>query len=173
MIFAKPEYLLALLLLPAVGLLMLWANKKRQQSLAKLGDSPLLKKLTTSINWRGRGWRNALQLFTLGLLIIALARPQWGSEVRQIDQEGLQVMVALDVSESMLAQDIKPNRLERAKLEIADLIVIQKADLPGADRLEQELKEQFNLPGFRKVPIVRVSTARKEGFDELCNAVLA
>jgi Ca-activated chloride channel family protein len=122
MIFAKPEYLLALLLLPAVGLLMLWANKKRQQTLENLGDSPLLKKLTSSINWRGRRWRNALQLLVLGFLVIALARPQWGSEVRQIDQEGLQVMVALDVSQSMLAQDIKPNRLERAKLEIADLM---------------------------------------------------
>lgn len=122
MIFAKPEYLLALLLLPAVGLLMLWASKKRKHTLANLGDSPLLKKLTSSINWSGRRWRNALQLFALGLMILALARPQWGSEVRQIDQEGLQVMVALDVSQSMLAQDIKPNRLERAKLEIADLM---------------------------------------------------
>ncbi len=122
MIFAKPEYLLALLLLPAVGLLMLWASKKRKQTLANLGDSPLLNKLTSSINWSGRRWRNALQLFALGLMILALARPQWGSEVRQIDQEGLQVMVALDVSQSMLAQDIKPNRLERAKLEIADLM---------------------------------------------------
>jgi Ca-activated chloride channel family protein len=122
MIFAKPEYLIALFLLPAVGLLMLWANKKRQSALAKLGDSPLLEKLTSSINWRGRGWRNALQLLALGLFVIALARPQWGSEVRQIDQEGLQVMVALDVSQSMLAQDIKPTRLDRAKLEIADLM---------------------------------------------------
>jgi Ca-activated chloride channel family protein len=122
MIFAKPEYLLALLLLPAVGSLMLWANKKRLKTLAKLGDTPLLEKLTSSINWRGRRWRNVLQLLVLGLLILALARPQWGSEVRQIDQEGLQVMVALDVSQSMLAQDIKPNRLERAKLEIADLM---------------------------------------------------
>jgi Ca-activated chloride channel family protein len=122
MIFAKPEYLLALLLLPAVGALMLWANKKRQQTLANLGDSILLEELTANINWRGRGWRNALHLLALSLLIIALARPQWGSEVRQIEQEGLQVMVALDVSQSMLAQDIKPNRLERAKLEIADLM---------------------------------------------------
>ena len=122
MIFAKPEYLIALLLLPAVGFLMLWANKNRQSALAKLGDSPLLKKLTTSINWPGRRWRNALQLVALGLFIIALARPQWGSEVRQIDQEGLQVMVALDVSQSMLVEDIKPNRLARAKLEIADLM---------------------------------------------------
>jgi Ca-activated chloride channel family protein len=131
MIFAKPEFLAALLLLPAVGLLMLWANKKRQHTLAKLGDSPLLKKLTSSINWRGRKWRNALQLLALGLLIIALARPQWGSEVRQIDQEGLQVMVALDVSQSMLVQDIKPNRLERAKLEIADLMKQLNGDEVG------------------------------------------
>jgi Ca-activated chloride channel family protein len=122
MTFAKPEYLIALFLLPAVGFLMLWANKKRQSALAKLGDSPLLKKLTSSINWPGRRWRNALQLLALGLLIIALARPQWGSEVRQIDQEGLQVMIALDVSQSMLTEDIKPNRLARAKLEIADLM---------------------------------------------------
>ena len=120
--FAKPEYLLALLLVPAVGLLMLWANKKRQHALKKLGDSPLLSKLTTSINWRGRRWRNALLLSALTLFIIALARPQWGSEVHEINQEGLQVMVALDISQSMLAQDIKPTRLDRAKLEIADLM---------------------------------------------------
>ena len=55
------------------------------------------------------------------MVMIALARPQWGSEVREIEQEGLQVMVALDVSQSMLAEDIKPSRLDRAKLEIADL----------------------------------------------------
>ena len=59
---------------------------------------------------------------SLTFFILALARPQWGSEVREIDQEGLQVMVALDVSHSMLAQDIKPTRLDRAKLEIADLM---------------------------------------------------
>ena len=55
----------------------------------------------------------------MALIIFALARPQWGTEVREIDQEGLQVMVALDVSQSMLADDVKPSRLDRAKLEIA------------------------------------------------------
>jgi Ca-activated chloride channel family protein len=120
--FAKPEYLLLLFSVPAAGLLMYWANKKRRHALDKLGDSSLLKKMTTSINWQGRRWRNALLLSALALLIIALARPQWGNEVREINQEGLQVMVALDVSESMLAQDIKPTRLDRAKLEIADLM---------------------------------------------------
>ena len=57
-------------------------------------------------------------------------------------------------------------------LEIADMIVIQKSDLPGADRLEAELKQQFNLPGFREVPILRVSAARKQGIAELCEQIL-
>ena len=53
---------------------------------------------------------------------MALARPQWGAETQEVERKGVQVMVALDVSNSMLAQDVKPSRLERAKLEIADLM---------------------------------------------------
>ena len=57
-------------------------------------------------------------------------------------------------------------------LEIADLIVIQKSDLPGADRLERELKQNFTLPGFRTVPIVRVSAAKGDGIKELCDLIM-
>jgi Ca-activated chloride channel family protein len=56
------------------------------------------------------------------MLLVALSRPQWGTETQEIEQEGLQVIVALDVSQSMLADDIKPTRLDRAKLEIEELI---------------------------------------------------
>lgn len=122
MIFANPQFLLALLLIPAVGLFLLWSRSKQQQAMAQLGDHALIQRLSANINWRGRRWQNAFRLLALTLIIVALARPQWGSEVREIEQEGLQVMVALDVSQSMLAQDIKPSRLERAKLEIADLM---------------------------------------------------
>lgn len=90
--------------------------------MARLGDPALIGRLSANINWRGRRWQNIFRLLALTLMIVALARPQWGSEVREIQQEGLQVMVALDVSQSMLAQDIKPSRLDRAKLEIADLM---------------------------------------------------
>ena len=62
--FAKPEYLLLLLTVPAIGILMYWANKKRQESLIKLGEVPLLRKLATSINWRGRRWQNVLLLLS-------------------------------------------------------------------------------------------------------------
>jgi Ca-activated chloride channel family protein len=122
MTFANPQFLIGLLTLPAGILFLIWAGSRQKQALARLGDRKLIERLSANINWRGRRWRAFLQLLALSLLVIALARPQWGSEVREIEQEGLQVMVALDVSQSMLAQDVKPSRLERAKLEIADLM---------------------------------------------------
>ena len=120
--FAYPQFLIGLILIvPTVGLFLIWASRQQKKTLMKLGDRALIKRLSANINWRGRRWQTALRLLALVLFILALARPQWGSEVREIKQEGLQVMVALDVSQSMLAQDIKPTRLDRAKLEIADL----------------------------------------------------
>ena len=120
--FAYPQFLIGLLLVPVAGLFTLWASRQQKQALARLGDRKLIDRLSANINWRGRRWQTILRLVALTLFILALARPQWGSEVREIEQEGLQVMVALDVSQSMMAQDIKPSRLDRAKLEIADLM---------------------------------------------------
>ena len=145
MIFENPQYLIGLLLVPLAGLFLWWVNKNRQRTLSKMGENTLLNRLTSSINWRGRRWRNVLLLLALAFFIIALARPQWGTVVREIDQEGLQVMVALDVSESMLAQDIKPTRLDRAKLEIADLM-----DQLGGDEVGLVL---FSGASFIQVPL--------------------
>ncbi|MGD2078495.1 MAG: VWA domain-containing protein [Chloroflexota bacterium] len=122
MIFAYPFLLGLLLLIPASAMFLLWAARRQKSALARLGEPTLIQRLSDSINWRGRRWQTVLRLLALALIIIALARPQWGSEVREIQQEGLQVMVALDVSQSMLVEDIKPSRLDRAKLEIADLM---------------------------------------------------
>ena len=150
MIFAKPNYLLLLLVLPAAGFFLLWAKRSQNRALKQLGDNALIKKLTANINWRGRKWRMFLWFATVALLIISLARPQWGSEVHEINQEGLQVMVALDVSQSMLAQDIKPNRLDRAKLEIADLMHKLDGDeiglvlFSGASFIQVPLTSDYN-----------------------------
>jgi Ca-activated chloride channel family protein len=120
--FAQPQFLLlGLILIPAAALFLLWAKRQQKKALNRLGDQTLIQRLTANINWSGRRWQTLLQLTALALLIIALARPQWGSEVREIEQEGLQVVVALDVSQSMLAEDVQPTRLDRAKLEIRDL----------------------------------------------------
>ena len=120
--FGQPGFLFTLLLLPLAALLLLRAHRLRGAALERLGDRALVRRLTGSINTTGRRWRAGLQLFAMTMILISLAGPQWGQEVREIEQEGLQVIVALDVSQSMLAGDIKPNRLERAKLEIADLM---------------------------------------------------
>jgi Ca-activated chloride channel family protein len=120
--FAQPQFLiLGLVLLPIVAIFFWWARRKQHMAINALGNDELIARLSADTNWRGRRWRTFLRLLALAMLVIALARPQWGSEVREIEQEGLQVMVALDVSQSMLAEDIKPTRLARAKLEIADL----------------------------------------------------
>ena len=121
MTFAHPEALFFLALVPLAGLFLAWAARRRRTLLARLGDPALVQRLSANVNWRGRRWRAALWLVAVACLIVAIARPQWGGEVETIDQQGLQVMVALDVSQSMLVDDIQPNRLDRAKLEIRDL----------------------------------------------------
>jgi Ca-activated chloride channel family protein len=103
-------------------LFMLWAAKSHKTALAKLGNPTLVKRLSSTVNWKGRRGHTVLWFAVLALLLVALARPQWGTESREVEQEGIEVMVALDVSNSMLAQDIKPDRLSRAKMEIADLM---------------------------------------------------
>lgn len=122
MTFAEPTFLYALLLLPVAALFLLWATRRRQVALTRLGNPALVEKLSTTVNWRGRRWQTWLWFLALTLLIIALARPQWGTKIEVVEQQGVQIMAALDVSKSMLAEDIKPDRLSRAKLEIADLM---------------------------------------------------
>lgn len=122
MTFAQPIFLYAFILLPAMVLFLLWARRRREAAIARLGNPTLVERLSASVNRRGRRWRTRLWFMALVLLIIALARPQWGSEMQVVERQGLQLMIALDVSKSMLAEDIKPNRLSRAKLEIVDLM---------------------------------------------------
>ncbi len=123
MTFAKPIFLyLLIILLPTMAFFFWWAEKRRKSAIQKLGNPALINRLSASVNWRGRRWRTFFWLLALTMLLIALARPQWGSEVQIVEQEGIEVMVALDVSQSMLAQDIKPDRLSRAKMEISELM---------------------------------------------------
>ena len=122
MTFAEPQFLYSLILVPLMALFVRWASRRKAAALAQLGDPPLLAQLSAQVNWRGRRQRTILWFIALTAIIIALARPQWGTEVQTVEQRGIEIMVALDVSKSMLAEDIKPNRLTRAKLEISDLM---------------------------------------------------
>ncbi len=122
MTFAAPQYLYALIALPALMAFVWWAFSRRAATVRRIGDPALIERLSLAVNRGMRRRRLVLWFIGVALIIFALARPQWGSDVQIVEQRGVQVMVALDISLSMLAQDLKPSRLERAKLEIDDMM---------------------------------------------------
>ena len=122
MTFANPQYLVLLTALPLVIGVAYWAARRRSLALDRVGNPSLVRRLTASANAGGRLTQTVLMIAALGLAIVALARPQWGASTQVVERQGVQLMVALDVSKSMLAEDLKPNRLTRAKLEVHDLI---------------------------------------------------
>lgn len=120
--FAESSYLYCFIPLLLAAVLVALLNRRKQAALARLGASELLSRLSGTVNWRGRRWKNRLWFVALALVIITLARPRWGSRVEYIERRGVEVMVALDVSKSMLAEDLRPDRLSRAKLEITEMM---------------------------------------------------
>lgn len=120
--FAQAQYLFLLLLVPVIPLLYGLAMYRRARRIRKFGDESLVKELMPSWS-RAKGWTRVI-LFTLAFMffIIGLARPQIGAKLKEHQSKGAEVMVALDVSNSMLARDYSPDRLERAKLAISRLV---------------------------------------------------
>ena len=131
MTFGAPQFLILLAALPALAFFLWWAWRRRNAALRKIGDESLFDRLGLAAGRRVRGLRLALWFLGVALLIFSLARPQWGSDIEIVEQGGVQVMVALDISRSMLAQDLKPTRLDRAKLEVSDLISRLEGDEVG------------------------------------------
>ena len=131
MTFGAPQYLYALAALPALMLFLRWAWGRRTAALMRIGDPVIVGRLGLETGRLVRGVRLALWFVGVALLVVGLARPQWGSDIEIVEQGGVQVMVALDISRSMLAQDLKPTRLDRAKLEISDLISRLEGDEIG------------------------------------------
>ncbi|MDR2126073.1 MAG: VWA domain-containing protein [Prevotellaceae bacterium] len=130
--FAQSEYLLLLLIIPALIIIyILWAIRRRQL-LSKIGNINLIAQLMPDVSHR-RGWlKLTLLCFAIFCIAVALARPQTGAKVKKEETgRGTEVMLLLDVSNSMLAQDFKPTRLERAKLAISHLVDRLKNDRIG------------------------------------------
>ncbi len=165
MTFGQPNFLYALVLIPLLALFLLWMARRKRAAIAKLGNPALLEKLSQHVNWRGRRWQTGLWFTALALIIVALARPQWGTEVQMVQQQGIEIMIALDVSKSMLAQDIKPNRLSRAKLEITDLM-----DRLGGDEMGLVL---FSGASFIQFPLTSDFATARTFLDSAAPGVIS
>ncbi len=129
--FANPHFLYLLLLLPAMWLLYIVANRNRRKRLAQFGNIELLKGLMPDVStWRPR-FKFMIYLVALGLVILAASRPQLGSRLREEKSKGVEMMLVVDVSNSMLAEDFEPNRLERTKYAINKLFEGMHQDRAG------------------------------------------
>lgn len=115
MSFHSPIYLYLLLLIPVIIAVYFYSNYRRKSRIRRYGDAELLKSLMPSIAPVRSAVTFWLSLLAFALLVVALARPRYGTHKETVVTKGVEVVVALDVSNSMLAQDIYPNRLEKAK----------------------------------------------------------
>ena len=120
--FGQPLVLWLLLLLPVLLVAMLSADRRARTRLERIAARRLLPGLQTRPPAWQQWLRRGLILVGLFCLAVALAKPRWGAEIRSVDIRGRDIFVALDCSKSMLATDVPPSRLERAKLVIEDLI---------------------------------------------------
>jgi Ca-activated chloride channel family protein len=113
-----------------VGLLAFWRSQASRK-LGRFADGPVASQLAATVDGAARVWRSGFRVAVLALLILAAARPQWGVGEVEVEQKGIDVVVALVISRSMLAEDVAPSRLARAKAELAGLIDSLDGDRVG------------------------------------------
>jgi len=149
--FEQPTYLLLLWLVPLLVLLLWYAYKKKRQTALMFFEASIIDRLMPILD-ASRFFRKALLLlFAIVFGIIAVATPRFGTYYEEVFRSGVDVFILLDVSRSMLAEDVAPNRLERAKTDIQDLL-----DHVGGDRV--------GLIAFAGSPIIKVPLTNDHGF---------
>ena len=120
--FENPIYLWLLLIIPILIIIKIMMWYVQRKKLSRIGNPTLLKELMPDVS-RFRPWVKFLLLITaLSSLILTLARPQFGSKISHEKRNGIEAIIALDISNSMLAQDVQPSRLDKSKLMIENLI---------------------------------------------------
>ena len=129
--FAEPNFLWCLFSLPFFALLFYYAYRRRKKLASRFVSLPMLSKLSTSVSpWR-RLAKVLILLLAIAFLFVALARPQWGRKMEHIERRGLDLVLLQDISLSMLAEDVKPNRLVRSRHEISSFLESLSGDRVG------------------------------------------
>lgn len=129
--FENPQYLYLLVLVPAFILLYVWGHYRKRRRLKAYGDPQLLRGLMRDVSkWRPLV-KFALLMVALASLVIAFARPQYGTKINTAERNGIEAMIAVDVSNSMLAEDVRPSRLDKAKMLFSNMVDNMKNDHVG------------------------------------------
>jgi Ca-activated chloride channel family protein len=131
MTFGVPQWLWGLLLIPLLIALFIRSERRGLKRLQEFVSARLLPQLAGTVNRPRRMIRFALQLLGLALAIVSLAQPRWGYTFEDVKRKGLDLLIAVDTSRSMLSNDVQPNRLDRVKLAIQDLIGQLQGDRVG------------------------------------------
>src|SRR6266700_1831562 len=126
-----PQWLWGLLLIPMLIALFIRAEHRGARRLREFVSARLLPQLAGTVNRPRRVLRFALQLLGLALAIASLAQPRWGYTFEDVKRKGLDLLIAVDTSRSMLSNDVQPNRLERVKLATRDLVNELQGDRVG------------------------------------------
>jgi Ca-activated chloride channel family protein len=143
--FGATEWLWGLALIPVVWAILIAAQRRRLKLAARFADADSWSRLTGGDIPLARRWKYVLLTASIMLLVIALARPQWGARTVMLERRGLDIVLALDVSKSMLAADVKPNRLARAKREISAIFDHLAGDRVGLVVFAGDAFVQFPL----------------------------
>jgi Ca-activated chloride channel family protein len=129
--FEHPQYLYLLILIPILAFVSLAISKARKKALQKFGNPELLETLMPDASSQRPILKFYLMLFAIMAIIFTIAGPQFGTKLETVKRKGIEIIIALDVSNSMNAEDIQPNRLDRAKRAIYQLVDKLKNDKIG------------------------------------------
>jgi Ca-activated chloride channel family protein len=131
MSFGAPAWLWGLLLIPLLIALFVQAERRGRRRLQEFVSARLLPQLAGTVNRPRRITRFALQLLGFSLVLVSLAQPRWGYIFQDVKRKGLDLLIAVDTSRSMLSNDVQPNRLDRVKLAVQDLLNELQGDRVG------------------------------------------
>lgn len=129
--FEEPSYLYLLLLIPLLAVGYFYAIFLKKKAIRRFGDPELMATLMPDVSSFRPHVKMVILLFVAGLMVLLLARPQFGSKLETVKRKGVEVIIALDISNSMLAQDVQPSRLVKAKRLIAQLVDKMENDKVG------------------------------------------
>lgn len=120
--FENPAFLYLLIIIPVIIVIRLLEMRKRKLKLKKFGDLSLLKLLMPDVSSSRKSLKFWLMVAALALLIVMLARPQMGTKISQEKRKGIEVIISLDISNSMRAEDVVPSRLDKSKMLVENMV---------------------------------------------------